>query len=102
MYLIEFLLPTLDNDGQRFPKDAFDRVRSELTDRFGGVTAYFRSPAVGLWSDETGRIHSDELALIEVMADSLDRAWWRSYREKLEQQFRQEEVIVRAFAFDRL
>ena len=42
MFLVEFLLPTFDNDGRRFPKDEFERVRRELTDKFGGVTAFMK------------------------------------------------------------
>ena len=38
----------------------------------------------------------DDLVIYEVMADDLDRGWWRSYRAELEQRFRQEQLIVRA------
>jgi hypothetical protein len=31
-----------------------------------------------------------------VMTESLDEAWWHSYREELERRFRQDEMIVRA------
>jgi len=102
MYLIELLLPTYDNDGQRFPKSDLDRVRRELTGHFGGVTAFVRSPAVGLWTDEAGQVRRDELAIFEVMADTLDRDWWGDYRRQLERRFRQQEIVVRAMTFDRL
>jgi hypothetical protein len=36
------------------------------------------------------------------MTDTLDRDWWCSYREKLAQRFRQEEIVVRATSFERL
>jgi hypothetical protein len=102
MFLIEFLLPTSDNAGQRFPHSEFDRIRHELTSRFGGVTAFLRSPATGLWADDSGQVRGDELAIFEVMVDSLDRAWWRDYRVQLEQRFRQQEVVMRATGFERL
>jgi hypothetical protein len=102
VYLIEFLLPTFDNHGQHFPKSEFDRVRRELTERFGGVTAYVRSPAVGLWTDEAGQVRQDELATFEVMADTLAREWWREYRGLLQQRFRQDEIVIRATTFERL
>lgn len=102
MFLVDFLLPVSDNDGNRIAKEEFDRVRRELTERFGGVTAFTQSPAVGLWADETGSVRRDELVSFEVMADKLDRAWWRGYREKLEERFRQEEIVVRATSFERL
>ena len=102
MHLIELFLPTFDNAGKPFPKAEFDRVRHELTTRFGGVTAFLRSPAIGLWADNSGDVRRDDLAIFEVMADSLDRDWWRNYRKQLEQRFRQEEIVMRASAFERL
>lgn len=102
MFLIQFLLPTRDNAGQPFAQREFDRIRQELTERFGGVTAYLRSPAVGLWADDSGSIRRDDLAILEVMAQALDHAWWRQYRVQLEQRFRQDEVVMRATSFERL
>jgi hypothetical protein len=49
VYLIQFYLPVYDNDGRAFGRARFDEVRSELTEHFGGVTAYVRTPAVGEW-----------------------------------------------------
>jgi hypothetical protein len=102
VYLIEIFLPTADNSGERFPKDAFDAIRRELTERFGGVTAFTRVPAVGLWQSDEGEVHRDEIAIVEVMAETIDRAWWRDYRRRLEREFRQEEVVVRAYQLERL
>ncbi len=102
MFLIEFFLPTFDNDGARFPKADFDRIRQELAERFGGVTAFMRAPAIGSWADESGQVRRDEIVSFEVMAETLDREWWRNYREQLEQRFRQEEVVMRASPFERL
>ena len=102
MFLVEFLLPTFDNDGQRFPKAEFERVRRELTEHFGGVTAFMQSPAAGLWEDERGEVRHDDLVTFEVMTESLDRDWWRRYREQLAERFRQQEIVMRASPFERL
>ena len=102
MFLIEFFLPVFDNSGAHFGKDEFDRVRRELTDRFGGVTAFMRSPAMGLWEDDTGKVRRDELVSFEVMTETLDRDWWRAYREELAQRFRQQEILMRSTPFERL
>jgi crotonobetainyl-CoA:carnitine CoA-transferase CaiB-like acyl-CoA transferase len=97
MHLVQLLLPLFDNDGVRLPEDAFTRVRTELADRFGGLTAYTRAPASGLWQDgDTGRTSRDDIVVYEVMVDGLDRDWWRSYRKQLERTFRQKELIIRA------
>ena len=102
MILIEFFLPTFDNDGAHFPTDEFARVRRELTERFGGVTAFMRSPAMGLWEDEAGQVRSDNLVSFEVMAETLDRDWWRNYREQLGKRFRQQEILMRASSIELL
>jgi hypothetical protein len=91
-----------DNNGQPFPQAEFRKVRQELTDRFGGVTAYTRAPAEGSWEDEQGRVHHDDVAVVEVMVDSLDRAWWSRYREELTARFRQTELVVRATLMESL
>jgi hypothetical protein len=102
MFLVEFFLPTFDNDGTHFSKEEFTRVRHELTERFGGVTAFMQSPATGLWADETGAVRRDDLVTFEVMTETLDRDWWRDYREQLAGRFRQQEVVMRASSFERL
>lgn len=102
MYLVQVLLPLYDNEGQRLPQDAFGKVRHELTARFGGLTAYTRSPAEGLWKTEAERLSRDEIVLFEIMVPVLDRAWWRSYRKDLERRFRQDVVVIRAQAMEQL
>jgi hypothetical protein len=102
MFLVEFFLPVFDNAGAHFGKNEFDRVRRELTERFGGVTAFMRSPAMGLWEDEKGKVRRDDLVSFEVMTETLDRDWWRDYREQLGQRFRQQEILMRASPFERL
>ena len=96
MHLIEILLPLSDNDGKRFGPDLHAKVRDELIEHFGGVTAFNRSPAEGLWKEGAGEPDRDEIVIYEVMADWLDRGWWRGYRETLEKRFRQDEIVVRA------
>jgi hypothetical protein len=96
MYLVQFLLPLYDNNGSPIPRPAFEEVRSELTERFGGVTAYLRSPAQGFWKESDDEVVKDDLVLFEVLAEEVDREWWSDYKRKLLERFRQEEIIVRA------
>ena len=96
MFLLEIFLPTYDNEGERFKKEQFDTVRTEMIERFGGVTAFTRSPASGLWSDESGEVRHDDMAIFEVMTQTLDQKWWREYRQELERRFKQQQIIIRA------
>jgi hypothetical protein len=95
MQLVQILLPLRDNEGRAFEKEAFDIVLKELSGRFGGSTAYTRSPAEGIWQSGSGA-HLDDIVVVEVMVDTLDKAWWRSYRKTLAERFRQKELVVRA------
>ena len=95
MHLIQLLLPLYDNDGAALPRALFDKVREDLSGRFGGLTAFTRAPAEGHWRDE-GEIRRDDIVIFEVMAQRLDRDWWRAYRRELERSFRQEEIVIRA------
>ncbi|MGZ8842489.1 MAG: hypothetical protein ACXW18_02430 [Pyrinomonadaceae bacterium] len=102
MYLIRILLPLADNEKKRFPVEYFSAVRHTLTERFGGVTAFLRSPAVGLWKEDTDEISRDEVLMFEVLADQLDKDWWTKYRLELEKKFRQEELLVWASGVTKL
>lgn len=102
MHLVQILLPLYDPEGSRFPQEAYARVKDELTERFGGLTAYARAPAEGLWESQSGRTQRDEIVVYEVMIEELDRAWWKEYRRGLEERFRQRELVVRAHVIFRL
>ena len=102
MYLVQLLLPVYDNANTRFPRETFDHVRQELTDRFGGVTAFLRSPGEGFWRIAKSAINRDDIVIFEVMTEELDRKWWGRYREDLEERFRQIELVIRASSIERL
>ncbi|HEX7315956.1 MAG TPA: hypothetical protein VF297_18715 [Pyrinomonadaceae bacterium] len=94
-------MPLYDNEGRRFGADDFDRVSEDLAGHFGGVTTFRRAPGEGVWREGGGESR-DRVVVFEVMAESLDRAWWREYRGELERRFRQEKVVARATKFEEL
>ncbi|HYO92568.1 MAG TPA: hypothetical protein VEQ40_13070 [Pyrinomonadaceae bacterium] len=102
MYLVQLLLPLYDNEGKAFGKSMLDRVRNELTERFGGVTAHRRAPAEGLWQEDSGQVTRDDVVIYEVMTEELDRAQWKLYGQELAERFRQEELMIRAISVERL
>jgi hypothetical protein len=95
LHLVQILLPLFDNAGAPLPRALFDRVRGELSGRFGGLTAFTRAPAEGHWRDQ-GEIKRDDIVVFEVMTESLDEAFWAAYRRELERAFQQEEIVIRA------
>jgi hypothetical protein len=101
MVLIQVLLPTngaTPADGQA----PLAQTRAELADRFRGLTAYLRAPAKGLWTAPDGHTDQDDVVMVEVVTDSFDRSWWRTYAALLAARFGQESIHVRALPVDLL
>jgi len=101
-YLVQLLLPVRGEDGQAYPREHYDGLVRLLTERFGGVTAYTRSPATGLWESDSGATVRDQVVVYEVMVERLDPAWWADLRARLEGRFAQDELVVRAHEIRRL
>ena len=101
MFLIDILLPLQDERGEPFPTEFYDRRAQRLTERFGGVTSFARSAGEGRWKNDGATKH-DEIVVIEVMAEEVERSWWSELRRALMRDFRQEEIIIRSQAIERL
>ena len=101
MHLIQILLPVRDNAGLPYEECVFQAISATLVETFGGVTAYSRSPAKGTWVNAE-RHELDDVIVVEVMAATLDRRWWRLLRERLEAEMRQAEIVVRTYMIERL
>ena len=102
MHLVQLLLPLYDNDGRPFPTAQYASVRAGLMEQFGGLTAYTRAPAEGVWSEADGHATRDDIVVYEVMVGHLDREWWGRFRADLERQFSQQELVARAMPVERL
>jgi hypothetical protein len=103
MHLVQILLPLRGPDGTAFAHGQYTRVARELTETFGGMTAYARAPASGLWQEEdSGETTHDDIVVYEVMIDGIDAEWWAAYRTDLERRFAQQELVVRAQEMRRL
>jgi hypothetical protein len=76
-------------------------VTKELTEKFGGGTAYTRSPAEGRWQSGTSE-HHDDVVVVEVMVEQLDPDWWTAFREQQAEIFRQKSLVIRAQAIQHL
>jgi hypothetical protein len=97
MQLVQLLLPVTSTPrSQQTLRD----VRTVLTERFGGVTAYTRAPAHGVWVDETDAEVHDDVIIVEVMVEQLDRTWWTDFRKELERKLDQELIVIRASSID--
>jgi hypothetical protein len=102
MHLFQLLIPRVDVQAREYPADAYARIRDELLEQFGGVTAFVQSPATGLWKAADGSTVRDEVVIFEVMVERLDNRWWATYRTSLCTRLSQAELVVRAHEIHRL
>lgn len=103
MVLIQLLLPiTVPNQPPSVGTAALADTRRELTEAFSGSTAYLRSPAKGLWTAPDGEVEQDEVVMVEVVAEALDREWWCGYAAMLATRFQQQVIHVRALPIELL
>jgi hypothetical protein len=91
MYLIQVLLPV----NSKGSDERISQTREELVELYEGVTAYVRSPARGAWIAPDGEEEQDDVIMVEVLVDALDRDWWRQYRQQLAARFGQEQIHIR-------
>ena len=100
MQLIQIFLPVIEKENKEFSINYYADIRKELTEKFGGITTYTRSPATGLWKEEENKTVKDNIITYEIMAPDLDNGWWQDYKHKLEKQFKQAEIIIRTWKID--
>jgi hypothetical protein len=90
MHLVEVFLPLNDKASEHYPE-----VRKELTQLFGGLTAFTQAPAEGFWKGSGGDTERDTIVVVEVLTETVDRDWWHMYRRKLERRFNQDQILIR-------
>ncbi|MDB5490686.1 MAG: hypothetical protein JWO78_535 [Micavibrio sp.] len=91
-HLINLYVPLNNPEGQ-ISAAYFEEIQKTLADRFGGVTAFTRAPAEGLWKPEK-KIYRDDIVIFEVLTGSFDRSWWVDYRKNLEDKLLQEKILI--------
>lgn len=94
-YLIQLLLPVFNKQGEPTASEHFQLVRHELSEKFGGITVYSRSPADGLWKDDEDNSVQDEVVLFEVVVEELNAVWWQHYLKELQRRFSQDQIHCR-------
>jgi hypothetical protein len=95
MHLVQLLLPIV-RTAEASTTKSYRALRAELIERFGGVTAYTRSPASGAWVEDGDHVVHDDVIIVEVMVEQLDRTWWRSLAARLESQLDQQSIVIRS------
>lgn len=99
MHLVEVFIP-ISPSAAGFER--LEQIKRALTARFGGVTAFTRAPAEGLWKTSSHSIEADQIVIVEVMVPDIDLGWWEGFKSKLERELGQKEILVRYSAVERI
>ncbi|PPK98941.1 hypothetical protein [Parapedobacter indicus] len=95
MKLVQVFVPLTDNDGNRFSESYFETLKSDLNEKFGGVTVYKQMPIEGFWKETEKKTEKDVLAIFEVLVDVMDTPYWKQLKVQLETNFRQKDLLIR-------
>lgn len=95
MKVVEIFVPLRTAHDEAVSRDRIEALTTELADRFGGATSFTRQPADGLWK-KGADTERECIVIIEVVVDDLDDEWWSLFRQRLEAEFSQEVVMIRA------
>ncbi len=101
MFLVEIFIPRSVLEAEPNRKQV-EQLKVEFTNKFGGVTSYLRASADGLWVNGEGKIERDEIGVLEVMVEKIDKDWWRQLRKRLEMDMKQEQILIRSRAVELL
>ena len=93
----ELLLPLRFNDGQAVPNELIVETLLELESRFGAVSSETQIIR-GLWQ-HAGQSYRDELLRVFVDVDDSpeNHQFFRVYKEKLKERFRQLEIRITTY-----
>jgi hypothetical protein len=100
MVLIQLLLPVPTSATGAEADERVAQTRHELVEAFGGITAYLRTPAHGVWTAPDGARERDAVVMVEIVTERFDRAWWHRYASAVAARFQQDAIHVRAVSVD--
>lgn len=95
MHIVNIYLPQVNNAGVAFDEDIYLNIRTELIQKFGGLTQYDQVPAIGYWKENPDKpVHKDLVIHYEVLCKRLTKKYWAKLRLRLEKVFQQTEILI--------
>ena len=90
----EIYLPIKFNDGNPIPDELFVEVKNEIIDNFGALTTMPpNTPVVGYWKSE-GVLYKDDIVIYTVTTAQDEDEFFKQYKNKLANRFKQLEIWI--------
>jgi hypothetical protein len=91
-FITQVLLPKRDNLGRPFGREHYVAFHARMIRRFGGWTR--KGQAQGAWLGPSGETFTDEHWVYEVGHTRRDLRFWQAEKERLKEEFEQEEIWI--------
>jgi len=91
-FITQVLLPRRDNLGGPYPLELYERFHARLIARFRGWSR--KGQVEGAWLSPSGRLYAEEHWLYEIGHSRADLRFWQSEKERLKNEFGQEEIWI--------
>jgi hypothetical protein len=86
------LLPKRDNSGRPYPRKRFNPFHARMIRKFGGWTR--KGQAEGAWLSLSGTLYTDAHWVYEVGHTRRNLRFWRTEKERLKDEFDQEDIWI--------
>jgi hypothetical protein len=95
MHIVNIYLPQVNNAGIAFNEAIYLSIRTELIQKFGGLTQYDQVPAIGYWKENADKPISKDLVIhYEVICNRLTKKYWEDFRLRMEKIFQQTQILI--------
>ena len=95
MHIINIYLPQVSEAGMAFDGAIYLSIRTELIQKFGGLTQYDLVPAIGYWKENADKPISKDLVIhYEVICNRLTKKYWADFRLRMEKIFQQTQILI--------
>lgn len=91
-FITQILLPKRDNLGRLHRKKLFAAFHARMIQKFSGWTR--KGQAEGAWLGVTGNLYKDEHWVYEVGHARQELRFWLEEKERLKEEFDQEEIWI--------
>lgn len=91
-FITQILLPRRDNLGRTFSRERYASFHKRMIRKFDGWTRKGR--AEGAWLSLSGDLIAEEHWVYEIEHPRADARFWQREKERLKEEFGQEEIYI--------
>lgn len=91
-FITQVLLPKRSNEGRAYERERYQAFHARMIRRFGGWTR--KGQAEGAWLNPAGKVYAEAHWIYEIGHSRRDLRFWLAEKERLKEEFEQEEIWI--------